>query len=296
MQDSDSAFALLYVSRLMTEKQPSAQSPTTNIKVALDDIITAIGFDPRTTAQRAEMRRRVWAFIKFGARAEIVGQRSARYQDKLTGKEIETRIESSPWTIASRAMAEQRSLFPDGDIPLIVELAPSEEWMRLLLNPSTAQFLPCAEILGTIPPARAAGAWARVIGLSLANLWRRKPREALAGTLRPSRKDLLLQYLPAVSNPRDVLNSSDPRHALRYWANALNILCECRFVERKGEAALSYEQMSDAMPRQDWQQDWFYGTAELWPGPLLSDPLLQIKNMLPEPKPRDLTKKTKKRV
>ena len=167
MQDSDSAFALLYISRLMAEGQPTPQKPTTNIKVALDDIIRAIGMVPQTSVQRAEMRRRIWAFIKFGERAEIVGQRSGTYQDKMDGKPIETRIETAPWRIMEKEMAAQGTLFPDGEIPLRVELAPSTEWMLLLLNPSTAQFLPLGEGPGRYSFCQTIGCVGARFGISL---------------------------------------------------------------------------------------------------------------------------------
>ena len=294
MQDSDSAFALLYISRLMAEGQSTPEKPMNYVTVALDDIISAIGFDPRSTTQRAELRRRVWAFIKFGERAEIVGQRTGIYQDKMTGKPIETNIESAPWRIMEKEMAAQGSLFPDGDIPLRVELAPSNEWMRLLLNPSTAQFLPMGEILGAIAPAKPSGAWARVIGLALANLWRRKPREALAGELRPTRRELLTHYVPRTGSVEDVLNSPNPRRAVEYWAGALEILGNSGFIENSGEAVLGYDAMRAALTRQDWAKEWLDGTTDLRPGVAMTETLKQISRALPVPQPRDLKQSRRK--
>lgn len=295
MQDSDSAFALLYISRQMAESQPTPEKPMNYVTVALDDIITAIGFDPRTSIQRAELRRRVWAFIKFGERAEIVGQRTGIYQDKITGKQIETRIESAPWRIMDKEMAIQGSLFPDGDIPLRVELAPSNEWMRLLLNPSTSQFLPLGEVLGAIPPAKPSGAWARVIGLSLANLWRRKPREVLSGELKPVRRELLTHYAPRTGSVEDVLSSPNPRRAIEYWAGALQILAEVEFIERTGEVTLGYEGMRSALSRQDWSESWLNGTADVRLGPAMIETLEQISHSLPTMQPRDLKQHVRKR-
>ncbi len=295
MQDSDSAFALLYISRQMAESQPTPDNPTTNIEITLDDIIAAIGLDPRTTTQRAELRQRIWAFIKFGERAEIVGQRTGIYQDKMTGKQIETRIESAPWRIMEKEMAAQGSLFPDGDIPLRVELAPSKEWMKLLLNPSTAQFLPLGEVLGAIPPAKPSGAWARVVGLALANLWRRKPREALSGELKPIRRELLTHYAPRTGSVEDVVNSNDPRRAVQYWASALEILAEVEFIEKSGEVTLGYDKMRAGLGRQDWANDWLNGVTDIRPGPAMIATLEQISCALPTLKPRDLKRPRYKR-
>lgn len=295
MQDSDSAFALLFISRLMAEKQPTPDNPTTNIKVSLDEIITAIGLDPRTTTQRADYRRRVWAFIKFGERAEIVGQRSAPYFDKMNGQQIETRLETAPWRIVEKVMAAQGSLFPDGDIPLRVELAPSAEWMKLLLNPSTAQFLPFGEALGAIPSAKPSGAWARVVGLALANFWRRFPRETLEGTRHVTRRELLTHYPPRTGSVEELLNGTDPRRAVQYWAGALEILAGVGFLEKTGEAALSYEEMRGTLEGYRWQEDWLNDFAILHPGEQMREALNAIARGLPAPKPRDLKQPRKKR-
>ena len=294
MQDSDSAFALLFISRLMVEKQPTPESPSSNIKVALDDIITAIGLDPRTTTQRTEMRRRVWAFIKFGERAEIVGQRSGTYRDKITDAEIETRIDSAPWRVMGEEKAAQGSLFPDGDIPLRVELGASDEWLRLLLNPSTAQFLPYGEVLGAIPSAKPSGAWARIIGLALANLWRRKPREALGSELKLLRRDLLTHYTPRTGLVEEVLKGRNPIRALEYWFCALEILVETGFIENSGEV-VNQSQIRETMSRKGWQEEWLNGHADIRPGAAMRDTLEQISRGLPEPKPRDLKALSRKR-
>jgi hypothetical protein len=293
-QDSDSAFALLYIARQMISAQATPEAPLRNAVIDLDDVIAGIGFDPRSTAQRLVMRRRIWSLIMFGERARIVGQRKGSYLEKTTGKSIETTITTAPWRIMQEERPEQMAFIDE--IPVRVELAASNEWMRLLMSPHTAQFLPMGEVLGAIAPFKAAGAWARVIGLSLANLWRRKPREALEGSLRPSRESLLMQYPPSVGNPRTVLNSTDPRHAVRYWATALEILVNCGFLENKGEATLSYKQMSENLPRQEWQHEWFFGTVELWPGKAMGQPLIQIARSLPEPKPQDLKRRKRQRI
>ena len=288
MQNSNTAFALLYISSLMTKAQPTPDNPTTNIFVSLDDIISAIGFDPRSTGQRAEMRRWVWSALKFGEKAQISGERTGTYRDKLTGHEIVTRLETPPWRIVSQEVAEQPSLFPDGEVPLRVELAPSADWLKLWMHPSTAQYLPLGEVLGCIPGAKPSGAWARVIGLSLSNFWRRKLRGTLDGSAQPTRRELLMRYVPSTGSIDEVLNSPNPRRAIEYWAGALSLLADAQFIERIGEAALTYEMMRKALTRQDWGEEWLDGIVDLRPGPAMRETMELMAGHLYASQPQNL--------
>ena len=292
-QDSDSAFALLYIARQMVELQATPNTAAKNAVIDIDDVISGIGFDPRNTKQRVEMRERIWTLILFGERAQIVGKRNGTYQEKATGKTIETTMESAPWRVMAVERPEQLALY--GEVPVRVELAASNEWMRLLTSPDTAQFLPMGEVLGAIAPAKASGAWARVIGLALANLWRRKPREALNGELRPTRQALIKHYTPRIAAVEDILSSKNPTRAIEYWAAALEILTDCGFLEKQGEAALTYEEMRSALGRQDWADKWLESNVVLLPGQHQRSALEKIAKSLPVFQPRNLTKTGKNR-
>lgn len=295
-QDPDFNFALLYISRLLAPPSPLAPRDIAHEWVDLDDVMGKIGLDPRSTKERIEMRSRVWRYLLFGARARIMGQRRGNYVNKRSGQRIETVIESPAWVVIEEEKPAQPQLFPEiGKAPLRVRLVASEAWTRLTTLPETAQYLPMGELLGAIPGNKPSGAWARVLGLSLSSFWRRQPRAALDGMIKPTRRELLERYMPRTAPPLEVLNSNHPRRAVEYWQGALQVLIDCGFLAKDGEALLSYQEMRDALPRQDWQDGWWNGTVDLRPGPQMRDAVQSCANALPVIKPRELATPTKKR-
>jgi hypothetical protein len=286
--DADDDFILLYISRLLTPSHPLPAGAFAGATIKLDDVIKAIGWNPQTTVQRAEMRRRIWQFIKFASRAHIIGQRNYKQKDKLTGKELDTYIDSPPFMIGDtvREKPPEPSLFDDDEPPISVRIAASDAWTRLTAMPDTAQFLPLGEVLGAIPGAKPSGAWARVVGLALANFWRRNPRDAMSGKLKPTRRELLERYTPSTGSVADVLASNDPGRAVQYWAAALRILVESEFLADEGESALTAEEMRAALPRYDWAELWLSGKPDLKPGAALLAAVQERADALPQPKPK----------
>jgi hypothetical protein len=268
--DADSIMVLLYISHQLLPTTPVPSNLTPRAEINLDDVISAIGWEPRSTQERAEMRRRVWRFIKFTSRARIIGDRSYKLKDKMTGKEVETYADAPAWMLGQRNRElppVQASLFDDDEAPISVEIVATKMWTNVTSSPALAQFLPCGEVLGAIPGAKPSGAWARVIGVALTNFWRRHPQEAKSGGIQPTRRELLERYTPATGAVADLLNGPNPRYAIQYWVGALKILVECEFLEKAGEACLSYEELRDALPRQDWGSAWLNGAVDLKPGP-----------------------------
>lgn len=295
-QDPDFNFTLLYVSQLLAPSSPIPQNMAAVEWIDLDDVMSKIGFDPRSTKERLEMRRRVWRYLMFGARASIVGQRSGQYVDKRTGERIETVIDSPPWAILEKEKPAQPQLFPEiQETPLRVRLVASQAWTRLTTLPETAQYLPMGELLGAIPGNKPSGAWARVLGLALASFWRRQPRAALDGSLQPTRRELLDRYPPKTAPPSEVLNSKNPIRAIEYWQGALQVLVENGFLAKTGEAALSVAEMRARLPRQEWQSQWLKERVELSPGEKLQVSVEGCAKALPARKTRDLGAKSPKK-
>lgn len=288
-QDPDFNFALLYISRLLAPPAPLPPRQFASEWIDVNDVMDKIGWDPRSTRERAEMRGRVWRYILFGARASIVGQRSGRYTDKRTGEEIETVIDVPAWSVMEKERPVNPALHPHiGEAPLRVVLTASRSWTRLTTLPETAQYLPMGELLGAIPGNKPSGAWARILGLALANFWRRQPRAGLTGSIRPTRHELLDRYTPRTAPPHEVLQSVNPRRAIEYWHGALAILIDNGFLAPEGEAAWSYKEMRDRLPRQEWQKHWLDETVDLRPGPKMQPAVATCAGALPVAKPREL--------
>jgi hypothetical protein len=269
VQDADTALMFLYVLHLLAPPIGRAAPEMASGIVDFDDVINKIGWDPRSTEERREMHKRLYQFIVFGERAQVNGSRRGIYRDKHTGAPIDTIIRESPWRIFKDETPDQKSLFPQVEVPVRVEIVVSREWTQLLTSPQTAQYLPLGEVLGAIPGNKASGAWARVIGLALASFWRRNPREAIDGTLRPTRHELLERYPPKTGTVTEILEGVNPRRALAYWCDALSILVEKQFIDPRGEALISYKDMQARLPRKGWAEIWLNESVELYPGPNL---------------------------
>lgn len=291
-RNADEDFMVLYISRCLMPETALVGNTRAAATIDLDDVIAAVGWNPQSTEQRAEQRRRVWDFIKFVARAEIYGERTGKYFDKATGEAIDTYMQSPPWMIEEKQFeGKQPSLFDDpGDpVPLTVELVASREWTKITTKRDIAQFLPMGEVLGAIPGGRPAGAWARVIGLVLCDFWRR------SGSRKPARKDLLTTYPPATGAVSDVLESPNPRRALEYWAGALRILVERGFITEAGEALVTYEEQRDSVTGRRWQEEWMETTVDITPGPAMLQTLAELDGRRFKAAPKQLGKPRRKR-
>ena len=285
-QDADAVFVILYVSRLLAPPSPLPPNLRAGAWVSADDIIEKIGWDPRSSEERRQMRRRVWDYLRFGARASVMGRRSGKYRDPQTGQEIDTFIDGPAWAFMKEEKPIQPSLFADDDVPVRVELVMSREWTRFTSSPLFAQYLPLGEVLGAIRPDKPSGAWARVLGLALASFWRRNPRAALDGSLQPTRRELLDHYPPKVSPPAEVLSGPHPRRAVEYWCAALAILSDAGYIEKSGEAVRLVREMRDALPRYNWRDGWLDERVSLRPGSAMRDSVQATANSQPLPQPR----------
>jgi len=282
-QDADAVFAILYVSRLLAPPMPLPPNVRAGAWVSADDIIEKIGWDPRSSEERRLMRRRVWDYLRFGARASVMGRRSNKYRDPKTGEEIDTFIDGPAWAFMKEEKPIQPSLFADDDVPLRVELVMSREWTRFSSSPLFAQYLPLGEVLGAIRPDKPSGAWARVLGLALASFWRRNPRTALDGTLQPTRRELLDHYPPKVAPPQEVLSGPHPRRAVEYWCAALGILASEGYIDKSGEALRKARDIQGALPRYNWRDEWLDERVNLRPGPAMQGAVQATADSRPLP-------------
>ncbi len=280
-QDADATLAFLYISRLLAPPTPLPPNATAVGWVDFDDVIAKIGWDPRSTAERREMHQRLYHFVLFGERAQVVGTRRGQYIDKTSGQTLSTTIHAALWRVAKTEVPDQRELFDTEHVPVRVEVTIDRDWARLLSQPQTAQYLPLGELLGTIPGNKPSGAWARVIGLALASFWRRQPHATLDGSMRPARRELLERYTPKTGPVADVLRSNNPRDAITFWCAALQTLAEREFLAPLGEVLVARQTMSEGLPRKNWGDIWLNQTVDLRPGAAFGNAIVQRVDALP---------------
>lgn len=288
-QDADAVFAILYVSRLLAPPSPLLPNLLPSVWIDGDDVISKIGWTPRSRVEREEMRRKVWDYLRFGARACVTGRRNGKYFDRTTGQEINTYIEGPAWVFIKRETPVQPSLFPEENVPVRVRLVASEEWAQLTTSPMLAQYLPLGELLGAITPDQPSGAWARVLGLALASFWRRQPRATIDGSIKLTRRELLEHYPPKVAPPLDVLTGKHPRRAIDYWFSALQILVANGFLAPHGETLRNAKVVVENLPRYNWHDPWLSEKVDLLPGPAMRGAIDACANALPIVKRRDLS-------
>jgi hypothetical protein len=204
-------------------------------------------------------------------------------------------VDSPLWKIFDKQRPEQPGLFPTLEIPLRVQIVISPDWANLLTAGATAQFLPFAELLGSIPGSQPSGAWARVIGLALMNFWRRHPAQVLAGAIQPARGELLQRYTPKLWPVEQLLASRTPKRVLEYWYGALQILAERGIIESTGEVFVTPKQHLESLPRYSWGGTWLEGKAAIHPGLLMREALEGRERALvaAQPKPRGRPRKSK---
>lgn len=282
-QDADSALAFLYISRLLAPPSPLPANTAATGKVEFDDVLEKIGWDPRTTAERRAMHKRLFRFIQFAERACVIGERRGKYVDRHTGEVIPTQVRSAIWRLNKVELPEEGTDYLEPNIPLSVGLVMGSEWANLLTKAQTAQYLPLGELLGAIPGNKPSGAWARVIGLALASFWRRLPRESISGMVKPTRRELLGRYLPKAGVPEDVLASPNPRRVFDYWCGAMELLVKHGFIKKEGEALVTVADMKSKYPRKNWGENWLDECVVIVPCPDLGEALQGRALAIPGP-------------
>ncbi len=294
-QDADAVLATAYILGVLAPPPHLTARPYAGGWIDFDDVLKKINWYPQTTEARREMRAKVWGFIKFGERAQIVGKRiGAKYKDG-DGNEIDTTIHGAAWRVMNTETPDTLSFFGALETPVRAEIVVSKELTALLTNPKVAQYFQCAEILGAIAGGKPAGAWARVIGIALMDFWRRNPREHHAGTLKPTRRELLNHLAAKIAPYQHILESTNPERAVDYWCGALQILADTDFIARTGEATITAKKMRAALPRENWQAFWLDQTVDIQVGAKTKHAFEMVLNALPALKTRDLKAKPRNR-
>jgi hypothetical protein len=287
--DIDSGYIMLYVSQCLA---PVCELPKNTAAAAwldLDDVArkTLGGYAPNPKVLE-ERRLKVWNALQFGARWFIGGQRSIQYQEKQTGRTIDTKIYTSPWQITQREEDVQTVLFPESSVPLRVELVASRPWTALTTSPDTAQFLRIGELFGSIPPGQAKGDWARSTGMSYCIWARVKMATALKGGKTLTRRELLDFLPPKTVTYRELLGTTHAGRIYEYWRGAEDFLIEREIItipakrEPKPSGAKEWNKWLDSSP--PWR-----------PGAAFLAALEEQRGNLYIPKPRQLNPAKRKR-
>ena len=251
------------------------------VDVEIDELITRIGMDPRSKAERTEARLKVWRILTILGAMEVFGERRSVIRDRLTGKKVH--VESSDALLAVKAWRTVGSQVPfDAGVAPVKVTINSSPWLaRWRGNRAALQDFGNLLAISEIPIGQPSGAWARAIGWALQQFWREEATRATYGRAgegnRPTarfrdvtRRELLSMFPPNPS-AQDVLGGPHPSRAIDY--------CEAAIATLKvsGEAGLDpprspvigfYAAARDwkhDRPRKGWADAWLDEPLDIRP-------------------------------
>lgn len=239
------------------------------VTLTLDDLIKAIGWQPRSRPERERMRQQIWRWLVLFDGLQVVGCRPGRYRDPATKKVLDLQSTDALIRIMGRRDPVQPAL--DGSAPPIDVTFAAGPWLNQFRgNRQVLADFGDLRKLAAIPAGKPSGAWAQSIGLALHQLWRERSSRADIAYVGDSKKLTvrvgsytrrdLLDLFPPEPTVEEVLRSLNPRRAREYWRDAINLL--------KQEGRIGYYQELKPLKagRQGWAEEWLDQPLDIRPG------------------------------
>jgi hypothetical protein len=258
------AALLLHVCIATTLEQPGL------VEVEMDDLIRAVGWTPRSTDERATMRRRIWRWLTIYAAARVIGERSRRrpYRDPMTGESRRLVSRDSLLMVGGVEIDLQQLALDGSEPPVTVSIAAGAFPGRYRGNHRVLTYFGNVRALAAIPAGKPSGAWAQAIGLALNQHWREHAAYADAdggcAVLPPITRQALLDTFPPAPTVYEVLSGQNPKRARDYFAQAIGLLVKRGVIghfrepepipDRKGWANRWLAQYVEARPAWDGSQ------------------------------------------
>lgn len=283
------------------------QGQSSYVTLSLDDLISSLGWGKAAregAAERDRLRLKVWNWLLIFDSLRVIGHRPGRYRDPGTKQLLDLRSDDALIRVMGQRVSDEVRL-PDGrPLPLEVTFAPGPWIERHRGNRQILSEFGNVRVLARIPSGKAAGAWARCIGMTLLQRWREgasrvqsvecgvrnegvaetETRMALEdahstlptlhSTLRwpPfSRRALLTGLFRAQPDVVEILNGNDPSRAREYWDQAIG------FLRAEGFISI-YRELGDPIgTRQGWKEAWLDAPLEIVPG---EEPLAAARTIM----------------
>lgn len=244
------AALLLHVAVAMILEQPGI------VTVSLDDMVTAIGWAPRSTAEREELRERVWRWLNIFTTMRVIGERGATYQDAMTGRSQRLVSEDSLIAIVGIDRASELAR----RTPLQVSLTAGRFPDRYRGNHRVLTYFGNVRELAVIPAGKPSGAWAQAIGLALGQHWRDHAANSGSDGAAPAiSRRALLDTIRAQPSVQEVLTGQHPKRAVTYYNQAIELL------KQRGVIG-DYVEPPSPRGRQGWAEAWLDQLVEVRPG------------------------------
>lgn len=247
-----------------------------HLSVALDELISRLGWKPRSIAMRNEMRQKVWRWLLLFDSMTVHGKRPGFYKDRFT-KQVQDLTSADALIRITGVRGPVQPSFDNSEPPIEVSWVAGPWLDRFRNDKRVLQFFGEIDKLTAIPSGKPSGAWAQSIGLALNQLWRERAHRAkvshagennhITVIFEPSfTRYELLNMFRADPWVEDVLYSSNPQRAKKYWKEAIRILkhdvgvvsyCEEITINTSSQRRLGWQeswlhQEFDIRPKDDW--------------------------------------------
>jgi hypothetical protein len=259
-------------------------SSEAHVDLDIDDIISRIGIDPRSKAERAEARLKVWRILTILGALRVVGARRKVVKDRLTGKNVQLESQDPLLSVSAWKQAGTQESFDAGTAPIAVTISASPWLSKWRGNRAALQEFGNILAISEIPIGKPSGAWARAIGWALQQLWREQATYAKYSRsgddhrstmqCRPFTRRELLELFPPNPSARKVLDGNDPGRAIAFWDTAL--------VELKMKKVIGHYSTSGRdwgpkrRPRKGWADLWLDEPLDIRPPAAAAEVLAEI--------------------
>jgi len=263
------------------------QGQSSYVTLSLDDLISSLGWGKAAregAAERDRLRLKVWNWLLIFDSLRVIGHRPGRYRDPGTKQLLDLRSDDALIRVMGQRVSDEVRL-PDGrPLPLEVTFAPGPWIERHRGNRQILSEFGNVRVLARIPSGKAAGAWARCIGMTLLQRWREGASRAEletpqnGGAALPlvkwppfSRRALLTGLFRAQPDVVEILNGNDPSRAREYWDQAIG------FLRAEGFISIYRELGEPIGTRQGWKEQWLDAPLEIVPG---EEPLAAARTIM----------------
>jgi hypothetical protein len=239
-----------------------------HVTVSIDQLVGAIGWEPRSRAERLAMRHRVWRWLALYDAMQIIGRRDGKWRDPDTGEVLDLTSRDALIRITGRRDPAQLS-FDEGAPPLEVSYVAGPWLEKFRGDRRVLADFGNVRKLAAIKAGKPSGAWAQAIGLALQQRWRERASYAqirhvgedshLTIRTKPFTRRELLDLFPPSPTVDEVLASNDPGRAKKYWDDAIKML--------KAEGIVTHYRELVPLPskRQGWASDWLEQPLDIRP-------------------------------
>lgn len=131
--------------------------------LTLDDMMSAIGWKPRSTAERAQKRQLLWRWILLFDSMLVIGRRPGTYKDPMTKQTLDLQSYDPLIRIVGRRSPMQSGLFDDSQPPIKVSIV-AGQWVD---NPHVLTYFGDVRRIGEIPAGKPSGACMQALLLVL---------------------------------------------------------------------------------------------------------------------------------